>query len=74
MRDVRRRSRLVRPQGHPRHERREGVPHCYYAYKALRACGDEAYDIAAWVQAIAKKAAADALEDMRTEMRRRDDL
>lgn len=48
---------------------KNGCRTCHYAYKALRACGDEADDIAAWVSAIAKKAAADALDDMRTEMR-----
>lgn len=37
----------------------KGCRTCHYAYKALRACGDEADDIAAWVWAIALKAASE---------------
>lgn len=49
------------------HEESSACPRCEKADKAL---GKDAYDVKVWVQAIAKKAAADALEDMRTELRR----
>lgn len=41
-----------------------GCRTCHYAYRAIRVDGDEADDIAAWVRAIAQKAAADAVAEV----------
>lgn len=49
------------------HEESSSCPRCE---RAKRALGDASEDVMSWVQAVAKKAAADALDDMRTEMRR----
>lgn len=52
------------------HEESSACPRCERMEKAL---GSAAHEVRVWVQAVAQKAAADALDDMRTEMRRRDE-
>lgn len=52
------------------HEESSDCPRCEKAKAAI--CRHD-WDLMSWVQAVAQKAAADALDDMRTELRRRED-